>query len=587
MAEQRVQRRLAAIFAADVVGYSRLMGEDETGTLTALKQHRAALIDPTIAEHRGRIVKLMGDGLLVEFASVVDAVECAVTVQRAMVGRNANIPDTRRITFRIGVNLGDIIIDDDDDIYGDGVNVAARLEGLAEPGGICISGTVFDQVKGKLDLSFYDLGPQEVKNIAEPVRVFRVSDVASPNAAETVTAAIFENPTIAVLPFQNMSGDPEQEYFADGLMEDLITALSLWRSFPVISRSSTFVYKSQSVDIQKVGKELGARYVLEGSVRKAGNRIRVTGQLIDADTGHHVWAERFERPMDDMFDLQDELARRIAATVVPEVEHAESKQSVQKPPRNLGAWEFYVRGITTLCEPSGNGTSLAREMFGKAVELDPDYAKAHAGIAFSHGLDLVLNQTKSRMASVESLVESARVAAMLDRTDSMSQLMMSMAYGWTHQDDLCIAAAEKSIDLNPSNAVAYGHLGTMLDVIGHHDKGIASLEQCLRLSPKEPLAAYIHMTFLARAHLTARRYEEAIAWAHKTLAQHAPYPPATYIIGVALAHLGQMSEALKAFDDCEREQTGFIKRRTEWRPYRDQAENEHILEGLRKSGWGS
>ena len=304
MAKERVQRRLAAILAADVVGYSRLMGQDETGTLTALKQHRAALIDPTIAEHRGRIVKLMGDGVLVEFASVVDAVECAVSIQLSMVERNVDTPDSKRITFRIGVNLGDIIIDDDD-IYGDGVNVAARLEGLADPDGICISGTVFDQVKDKLDVSFDDLGSREVKNIADPVRAYRVALDRASVTHSTTPLPLPDKPSIAVLPFDNMSGDPEQEHFADGITEDLITALSRIRSFFVIARNTTFTYKGRAVDVAKVSRELGVRYVLEGSVRRSGDRIRITSQLIDGTTGNHVWAQRYHRDLTDIFDLQD------------------------------------------------------------------------------------------------------------------------------------------------------------------------------------------------------------------------------------------------------------------------------------------
>ncbi|MCZ6591554.1 MAG: adenylate/guanylate cyclase domain-containing protein, partial [Alphaproteobacteria bacterium] len=319
MAEERVQRRLAAILAADVVGYSRLMGEDETGTLNALKMHRAEFVHPTVAEYRGRIVKLMGDGALVEFPSVVDAVECAVVVQRGMEERNAAIPDSRRITYRIGINLGDVIIDGDD-IYGDGVNVAARLEGEADPGGICISGDAYRQVLGKIDFAFEDLGERTLKNIAEPVRIYQWSVGKSAAVGKTQpnqNPPLPDKPSIAVLPFENMSGDPEQEYFSDGITEDIITALSKFRWFFVIARNSTFVYKGQAIDIKQVGSELGVRYVLEGSVRKAGNRVRITAQLIEAETGNHLWAERYDRNLEDIFELQDEITDTISAAVEP------------------------------------------------------------------------------------------------------------------------------------------------------------------------------------------------------------------------------------------------------------------------------
>ena len=313
MPPESFERKLAAILSADVAGYSRLMGEDETGTLAALKQHRAALIDPTIAEHRGRIVKLMGDGVLVEFGSVVNAVECAVSIQRDMVERNADTPDIRRITFRIGVNLGDIIIDDDD-IYGDGVNVAARLEGLADPGGIAISGTVFDQVKGKLDAGFEDLGTQQVKNIAEPVRAYRVTPISIAHEA-TGDLPLPEKPSIAVLPFDNMSDSHDLEYFSDGISEDLTTALSRIDWLFIVARNSAFTYKGRAIDVKQVGRELGVRYILEGSVRRSGDRVRVNVQLIDTKSDRHVWAERFDREMEDVFELQDDIVARIAATV--------------------------------------------------------------------------------------------------------------------------------------------------------------------------------------------------------------------------------------------------------------------------------
>ena len=317
MQEDRVDRRLAAIFAGDIAAYSRLMGADEEGTLRQLKAHRKELVNPRITEHHGRIVKTTGDGMLVEFVSVVDAVRCAVDIQRGMAERNANVPADKRIQFRIGINVGDII-SDDSDIYGDGVNVAARLEALAEPGGICVARNVHDQVRDKLSFSFEDMGEQSVKNIARPVRAYRIEVCEQTSAASPAALDIdivLRRPAVAVLPFTNLSRDPEQEYFADGLTEDIITALSHWRMFPVIARNSTFIYKGRAVNVQQIARELGAKYIIEGSVRKGGDQVRVTVQLIDAGTGHHVWAERYDRKIGDIFELQDEITERIAATV--------------------------------------------------------------------------------------------------------------------------------------------------------------------------------------------------------------------------------------------------------------------------------
>ena len=349
MAEERVERRLTAILAADVAGYSRLMGADEEGTLAALKMLRREVADPKIKEHRGRIVNTTGDGLLSEFASVVDAVRCAVEVQREMAARNAGVPAERRIDFRIGVNLGDIIIDEND-IFGDGVNVAARLEALAEPGGICVSRVVRDQVRDKLAIPFEDMGEQQVKNIARPVRAYRAllaerADRPSILSETAPPRALPDRPSIAVLPFNNVSGDPEQEYFVDGITEDIITALSKWRWFLVIARNSTFAYKGKSVDLKEVGRDLGVRYVLEGSMRRAGQRVRITSQLIDTATGTHLWAERYDRDLTDIFAVQDDITSRVAAAIEPALSRAESQRVIAKRPEHMGAWDYCQRGF--------------------------------------------------------------------------------------------------------------------------------------------------------------------------------------------------------------------------------------------------
>ncbi len=384
-----MERRLAAILAADVVGYSRLIRADEEGTIAALKALRADLIDPKIVEHHGRIVKLMGDGMLAEFASVVDAVRAAVETQRAVAERNADLPKDKRIEFRVGINLGDVVIDGDD-IHGDGVNVAARLEGLAEQGGICISGGVYDQVRDRIDVPFEDMGEQEVKNIDRPVRVWRwvVGEPVPPGPAKAdEPLPLPDKPSIAVLPFTNMSGDPEQEYFSDGITEDIITGLSKNPDLFVISRHSTFAFKGQSVKVKDISRELGVRYVLEGSIRKAGQRIRVTAQLIDATTDHHLWAERFDRKMEDIFAVQDEICGIILHNVGAaggKLELSARAAAMHKDTNSLRAYDYYLRGREHAYRYRDEGFSEAQELYGKAIELDPEFARAHSALAFMY-----------------------------------------------------------------------------------------------------------------------------------------------------------------------------------------------------------
>ena len=386
MSGERVERRLAAILAADVAGYSRLMGQDEAGTLARLRTHRRDLIDPKIAEHKGRIVSTTGDGMLVEFPSVVEAVACAVAVQRGMFDRNVLAPEDQRIVFRMGVNLGDIIVEGDD-IHGDGVNVAARLEGIAEPGGICVSAIVHDQVRDKLDLGFDDLGEQTLKNIARPIRVFRVRLGTAENTPKSepdrvaATLALPDKPSIAVLPFQNMSGDPEQEYFADGMVEEIITALSRIRWFFVIARNSTFTYKGRAVDVKQVGRELGVRYVLEGSVRKAGSRLRITAQLVEAETGNQLWAERYDRDLADIFAVQDEITERVVAAIEPELYAAEQVRSQSKPPESLDAWECVIRALSLIGQGTRDENTEAEALCRRAIAIAPGYGRAHSLLA--------------------------------------------------------------------------------------------------------------------------------------------------------------------------------------------------------------
>src|SRR5438874_12795792 len=391
LSAERVERRLAAILAADVAGYSRLMGRDEAGTLARLNALRRELIDPTVAEHKGRIVKTTGDGLLIEFPSVVEAVACAASVQQEMAERNADVPEDRRIEFRIGINSGDVIVEDGD-IHGDGVNIAARLEGVAEPGGICVSAIVHDQVRDRLDCVFEDLGEQSLKNIVRPVRMYRIGpeigasrplsgvDAAGTAAVQPAALPLPDKPSIAVLPFQNMSGDPEQEYFVDGMVEEIITALSRIRWLFVIARNSTFTYKGQAIDVKRVGRELGVRYILEGSVRKGGNRVRITAQLIEAATGAHLWADRFDGSLEDVFDLQDQVATSVAGIIEPALQTAEARRSAGRPTRDLTAYDLYLRA-RAMFYTSYKQIPQALPLLEEAIARDPNYGPALAWIA--------------------------------------------------------------------------------------------------------------------------------------------------------------------------------------------------------------
>ena len=418
MSDEHVERRLAAILAADVAGYSRLMGANEEGTLAQLKSIRRALVDPTISAHRGRIVKTTGDGMLVEFASAVDAMRNAFAIQRGMAERNTAVPQDQRIEFRVGIHVDDVIFDEND-IFGDGVNIAARLEGIAEPGGIYISDDAYRQVRGKVDIACDDMGPQPLKNIAEPMRAWRVRLTGeSPSAAQSGSAVgqsqalpLPDKPSIAVLPFQNMSGDPEQEYFADGIVEDIITALSRFKALFVIARNSSFTYKGRAIDVKQVGRELGVRYVLEGSVRKAANRVRITGQLIDSSTGGHLWADRFDGGLDDIFNLQDQVTESVVGAIAPAVETAEIARGKRKPTESLDAYALYLRGSARLYQFAGlQANAEALRLFNSAIKLDPDFASAYGRAAslyaFAKGYGWI-SGTPTEIAEVARLAQRA------------------------------------------------------------------------------------------------------------------------------------------------------------------------------------
>jgi adenylate cyclase len=585
-----LDRRLAAIFAADVVGYSRLMGEDEAGTLGRLKSLHNELLQPKIEARKGRIVKLMGDGLLAEFPSVVEAVLCAAEIQQSTLERETELTQERRIRLRIGVNLGDIIVEGSD-IYGDGVNVASRLEALADPGGICVSGSVFDQVKGKVELNFADLGERQVKNIDQPVRVYRISlegETAEgvAHAAATTAATeleILQQPAIAVLPFENMSGDPEQDYFSDGLAEDIITALSQWRSFPVVARNSTFSFKGQQVRIEKIAEELGARYVLEGSVRKAGSRLRITAQLIDAKTGHHVWAERFDRQLEDVFDIQDEITNRIAATIVPELEHFEHRRSTAKRTEDLNAWDYYLRGMQTFHDETCEGTDSSIRMFQAAVDLDQNYCDAWARLGWCHARLVMLRCVEDPSLSLERGFEAARRAVALDDGSALAHLSLGTVHIWNEETALGLGEAQAALQLNPNFAIAAMAVGNRLDLVGETQEGIAQMERALKLNPRDPNRSR-YMAYLSRAYVSKGDYERASDWARKAVLLRPSHPETLFRCAVCLALADQVQEARELLDRCNEIDPKFVPKMADWRPYPDQGRNDRLLDGLRRHG---
>jgi len=559
---ERTERRLAAILSADAVGYSRLMADDEAATLQTLKTHRDAMI-ARISQHAGRVVDAVGDNLLAEFPSIVDAVACAVEVQQELETRNAELPHGRRMLFRIGLNLGDVIVEGDR-IVGDGVNVAARLEALAEHGGICISGTAFDHVEDKLELDFEALGEQSVKNIPKPVRVYRVVPRRTLGASagddrrtrvDLGIPGFAGQPAIAVLAFDNMSTDPEQEYFADGIAEDLITRLSSCKTFPVIARNSTFVYKGKPVDVMQVSEELGARYIVEGSVRKAGNRVRISAQLIDGTTGQHVWAERFDRELEDLFALQDEITQTIVASMNPELFVFEQERATRKAPENLDAWELTMRGLSHMHRHAKEDNAMARLSFEKAIELDSRSSRAFAGLAQSHVFAVLFGWTEAPEQSVAEAVRAAQASVRLDTNNAEAHRVSASVHMIVGERDPMISALEHAIRLDPSSATAFFNLGLILAMANRPDDAIAALEKGARLSPRDP-AMWLHDHAMGVAHFVARRFEEAVHWARRSIRDMSDWPYAHGILAASCAHLGRAEEARRAVQETIRLQPG-------------------------------
>ena len=581
-----MQRRLAAILAADVVGYSRLMAEDEAGTLTALKEHRSALIDPAIARHNGRMVKLMGDGALVEFASVVDAIACAAEIQEAMASRNAGVPEDRRITLRIGVNLGDVIVEGDD-IYGGGVNVAARLEGLAEPGGICVSGTAFDTAHDKLDLSFKDLGEQRLKNIDRPVRAYKVRlGAPGPSTTAQTSAALElpEKPSLAVLPFTNMSADADQDFFADGISEDLITELSKFRTLFVIARNSSFAFKGQSVEVKEVSAKLGVRYVVEGSVRRAGARVRITAQLIDAVEDNHIWAERYDRDLEDIFAVQDEVTRAIVAAVEPQLASSERLRARRKPTENLGAWECYQRGLWHLHQYREEDSVEALSFLRRAIELDPTFASAHAGLAFLLYYRVILGFSDNPPRDLAAAFEAGTTAVRLDENDPFAHVALGRVHTVRGEHDQAIECCDRAIALNPSFASAHFGRAHSLWMSGRPAEAVLSHDDAMRLSPHDPLL-WAFQASKAIALILLERYEEALDYARR--AQRQPntalwaFMPEVSALGL-MGRLDEAREALQRVHRLKPDVTCSFA--TQVLPFTHEKDREHFVRGLLAAG---
>jgi adenylate cyclase len=545
------ERRLAAVVAADMVGYSRLMEVDEVGTLARLKTHRIELIDPAVAKNRGRIIKTTGDGMLLEFHSVADAVLCAAEIQRRMAQRNTDVAPARWIQFRIGINLGDVIVDEND-IFGDGVNVAARLEMLAEPGGICVSGAVRDQVGDRLnDIQFEDLGDQTVKNILRPIRVFRIRfqpdvTIAQGDSKDAMAPTKPKKPSIAVLPLANMSGDREQEFFADGLTEDIITELSRFRDLLVISRNSSFVYKGKAVKVQEVAREFGVEYILEGSVRKAGDRLRVTVQLIDAETDRHVWAERYDRKLEDVFAIQDEMTCAIVATLPGRVEAATHERAKRKPTDNMAAYECVLAAKVLHHRSLREDNAEAQRLLDRAIALDPNYAHAHAWKGCVLGQEWTYGWCADRDTTFQKMAAELEIALALDDNDSDVHRILAALNLNRDEHDKAAYHQERALALNPNYDLVVVQQGELLTWLGRPEEGIDWITKAMRLNPYHPERFWSH---LGRAYYCAEKYAEAAeAFSRITRPDHTHHAflAATFArMGNSVAATAHAAEVLK------------------------------------------
>jgi TolB-like protein/class 3 adenylate cyclase/tetratricopeptide (TPR) repeat protein len=586
------ERRLVAIFAADVEGYSRLMGADEVSTLRDLTERRA-ILDELIASHRGRIANTAGDSVLAEFGSAVDAVQCAVEAQAALAGANATLSPDRHINFRIGIHVGDVMVKGGD-LFGDGVNIAARLQAIASAGGTCISSVAYDQVRKILPLAFTDFGAQQVKNIEEAVRAYAVTSKGAATAETASFAAapgsnsalpLPDRPSIAVLPFQNMSGDPEQEYFADGIVEDIITALSRFKSLFVIARNSSFTFKGKAIDIKKVGQELGVRYVLEGSIRKAGGRVRITGQLIDAASGAHLWADKFDGSLEDVFDLQDRITMSVVAAIAPKLDQAEIERSKRKPTEKLDAYDYYLRGLAVVEGATKDENEEALRLFYKAIEIDANFALAHAMVARC----FTLRKANGWMADVAK--ESAETANLARRAVELGRddaaVLSRAGYALARvvfEPEEGADLIERALALNPHLSSAWQFGGLLKAFRGEPETAIEHLAHAMRLSPLDP-SLYSMQTATALAHFVAGRYEESVLWAEKASREDPNFLPAIRIIATSAGNSGQLERAQKAAKRMLEIDPAFrVSSLTDHVPLRRPDDLARYAEGLRRAG---
>ncbi|PKA39175.1 adenylate/guanylate cyclase domain-containing protein [Rhizobium sullae] len=583
-------RKLAAILAADVVGYSRLAGADEERTLARLRALRSDLIDPTIAVHNGRVIKRTGDGALVEFRSVVDAVRCAMEVQNGMLERNAGVPQERRIEFRIGIHLGDVVEESDGDLMGDGVNIASRLEGVAAPGAICLSEDAYRQVKARLDLSVSDLGNTQLKNIAEPIRVYslRVGTAEAKATANSESAtsrlATVQPPklSIAVLPFANMSGDVEQEYFADGISEDIITALSKLPQLFVIARNSSFTFKGKNVHVQEVGRNLGVRYVLEGSVRRSGNRVRITAQLIDAASGGHLWAERFDRDLTDIFAVQDDVTQQIVDAMAINLTEGDRQRMAPEHTGNVEAYDYFLRGRELWHRLTKETNIAARDLLQRAIELDPNFASAHAFLALTHGLDYLNGWSPSPPNSREQSEELARRAVALDDRDPRAHWALSIVELYSRRHDMAISEAQRAIILNPNFAEGHVSLGEALYYSGRADEALKYFDEAKVLNPYFP---DVLLHFQALALFQLGRYEQAVGLLKERLTRNPVTDVSRALLASSYGHLGRFDEARSAWQEVLRVNPDYsLEYRRKVLPYKNPADFELVVDGLRKAG---
>jgi adenylate cyclase len=582
-----ISRRLVAVFAADVEGYSRLMGVDEVGTLKELTERRA-ILDRLIGEHRGRIANTAGDSVLAEFGSAVDAVQCAVDAQAALAEANASLAPDRRISFRIGIHIGDVMVRAGD-LFGDGVNIAARLQALANPGTVCMSGATYDQVRKVLPMTFVDLGVQQVKNIQEPIRAYQVGVMSETREAAPARVADTESPpplpdkpSIAVLPFQNMSGDPEQEYFADGMVEEIITALSRFKSLFVIARNSSFTFKGRAVDIKEVGRRLGVRYVLEGAVRKASGKVRITGQLIDAVTGAHIWADRFERDLTDIFALQDEMTVAVVSAIQPKLLQTEIALAARRRPENLTAYDFYLRAMQQYYQTSREASAEAIRLAHRAFELDPNFGVVAAMAGNCHSFNVLRGHAADPQFDRKEAVRLVRLALRLDDGDPETLAWASLVSSFMVGD--CEGAtemADRAVTLNPNSYWAWSTRGWVYRNAGLLEEAVRSFERGIRMNPVDPT---LHRTFvgLGAAFIELGRFDEAIVAGKKAQRQNPSYAAAYRCLASAFAHLGRDAEAREVAAHVLEFDPAFTI--SAWIARGGQSNAKLLIEGLRKAG---